>query len=113
MPTIEELENVWDIPTEPLDPNEENEGVLPEDVCFMPEHADEYNCKRKVYLLTWYLDVWLPMVNGVQWWGPMIRPYKLMTDLTDVRGEQKVIVTITSEQAAKESIAIGSERVSP
>ena len=95
LPTIEELENVWDIPEEPLDPNEENEGFLPEDVRFTPEYAAEYN--RKVYLLTWYLDVWLPMVNGVQWWGPMIRPYKLMTDLTDVRGEQKVIVTITSE----------------
>ena len=52
---------------------------------------------RKIAVLTWYLDVWVPNVCLPIWWGPTIRPYKLMTDLTDVEGVQKVQVTKTSE----------------
>ena len=52
---------------------------------------------KKVLILTWYLDIWLPFVVGVDWFGPMIRPYKLMTDMVEILGKQKVLVTVTSE----------------
>ena len=53
--------------------------------------------QRKIAVLTWHLDVWVPMVCLPLWFGPTIRPYKLMTDMTNVEGRQKVFVTVTSE----------------
>lgn len=52
---------------------------------------------RQVKILTWYVDQYVPMAVGVDWWGPEIRPFKLMTDTTELEGKQKVLVTVTSE----------------
>ena len=52
---------------------------------------------RKIVVLIWYLDAWLPNVVLPLWWGPTIRVHKLMVDTTDVLGELKVLMTVTSE----------------
>ena len=43
------------------------------------------------------MDAWLPNVVLPIWWGPTIRVRKLMIDTTDVLGEIKVLMTVTSE----------------
>jgi hypothetical protein len=82
LPTNEELKRVWDIPEVPSEDASE-------------EVNDSYTRKKAV--LVWYLDSWLPMMAGPEFWGPLTRPYKLMTDFTDVNGKEKVLVTVTSE----------------
>jgi hypothetical protein len=83
LPTIIEMENVWVI------------GEAPEKEADEKAKA-EYNFK--IHLLTWYLDQWLPMVVGLEHWGPHIRPYHLMTDKMDMAaGKNKVLVTVTGE----------------
>ena len=75
---------MWDVA-------EENEPA--EDA---PEQQKKaYN--RKIVVLIWYLDAWLPNVVLPIWWGPTIRVHKLMIDTTDVLGEIKVLMTVTSE----------------
>lgn len=85
LPTTDEIENVWDLP-------EVNETSSAEDKA-------EYG--KKVDILTWYLDVFLPKAVGLEFWGDIIRPYKLMTDTElvegDLSGKKKVLVTVTSE----------------
>ncbi len=80
------MENVWDL------------GEAPEvdaDAQVVAEYA------RKVNILTWYLDEYLPMAVGLECWGPNIRPFHLMTDKVEVEGDpsgkKKVLVTVTSE----------------
>ena len=82
LPTVEELINVWDVclAEEPSEPG-------PELNLF----------KRQIAVLTWYLDVYMPNIALPIWWGPTIRPYKLMTDSLDVLGVKKVHVTATTE----------------
>lgn len=48
-------------------------------------------------LFLWYYDQYLPAVAGKDYWGTKIRWYNLPTDLMKVGGEQKVILTVTSE----------------
>ena len=68
----------------------------PDDPRLKPEYAQQY--ARKIQVLTWYVDEYLPMAAGVQWFGPTIRPYYLPCDTLDIGGGQmKVYVTITSE----------------
>ena len=83
LPTQSELEHVWAI------------GEAPED-----EANDEEKAQyaRKIDILTWYIDEWLPMVVGIEYWGPHLRPYHLMDDKMDMAaGLMRVLVTITSE----------------
>ena len=94
LPTIDEIETVWDLPEPPLDKVtddiEENDHRLTED------YHEMYD--RKVAVFSWYVEEYLPMAAGVQWFGPTIRPYFLPSDLIDMpSGEKKVCVTITSE----------------
>ena len=84
LPTLNELLNVWAVAGEEAPQESADEAV-----------KEEY--QRKIAVLTWYLDVWVPMVCLPLWFGPTIRPYKLMTDMTTVEGKQKVFVTVTSE----------------
>ena len=54
----------------------------------------------KIVVLTWYLDIWLPMVVGVDFFGPSIRPCALMVDKfkdPNDGNKEKVCVTVTSE----------------
>lgn len=52
-------------------------------------------------LLTWYLDSYLPFAVGLEFWGPNIRPFHLLSDKImvdgDPSGKEKVLVTVTSE----------------
>ena len=82
LPTIDELLHVWDLDEMPALDNDE-------------EGKAEY--QQKVNRLMWYLNSYVPNVCGIDWCGPQIRPYHLMTDKTEVDGEQKVFVTTTSE----------------
>lgn len=96
LPTTEELENIWEnLPLqEEQDPEEEDE--ISEEAQSQKEQKE-----HKVELLAWYLDKWMPMVAGAEFWGPTKRPFRLMTDLEKLRGEKKTpertLVTITSE----------------
>ena len=52
-------------------------------------------------LLTWYLDSYLPFAVGLEFWGPNIRPFHLLSDKImvdgDPSGKEKVLVTVTSK----------------
>lgn len=95
LPKLEEIEAVWDLKP----PGDKPDGAN------IDELAD-YNTKkikyaRQLEILTWYLDTYLPLAVGLEFWGPNIRPFKLMTDMKvvsgDPSGKKKVLVTITSE----------------
>lgn len=83
---MKEIENVWKLPEAPSQDS-------PQEV------KDKYS--HAVTVLTWYLDKFLPMAAGQEYWGPHIRPFHLMTDKVDVEGDvsgkKKVLVTVTSE----------------
>ena len=54
----------------------------------------------KIVDLTWCLDIWLPMVVGVDFFGPSIRPYALIVDKfkdPNDGNKEKVYVAVTSE----------------
>ena len=54
--------------------------------------------QRKVKLLVWWWDSYLPMVVGVDCWGPNTRLYKLPIDtFDDENGKTKVFVTKAGE----------------
>lgn len=107
MPTIEQIENVWIIPEcpEPEDPDCETKSEEK-----ARKNSPEY--KKYVFaidLLTWWMDVFMPMAVGLEFWGPNIKPFHLMTDKVmvhgDVSGVEKVLVTITSEAYAFQTYA--------
>ena len=85
LPSTHEIENVWDLP----------------EVTEASSDEDKAKYEAKVDLLTWYLDVFMPKAVGLEFWGDIIRPYKLMTDTElvegDLSGKKKVLVTVTSE----------------
>lgn len=85
LPTTDEIENVWDLPV----------------VTEASSDADKAEYSRKVDILTWYLNSFLPKAVGLEFWGENIRPFNLMTDTAlvegDLSGKKKVLVTVTSE----------------
>ena len=87
LPTLKEMEEIWDIGEAP------DEDTAPDE--------DKAKFIRKVDLLCWYLDQYLPNVVGLDFWGPTIRPFHLMTDKVNIEndnsGKKKVLVTVTSE----------------
>ena len=99
LPTLEEIEKVWE-----LNPP----GEAPSDSATPEEKAkhvkDAAKHEKELELLTWYLDSFLPNAVGLEFWGPNVRPFRLMTDKFDVPGDpsgkKKVLVTITSEAFA-------------
>lgn len=60
------------------------------------ELADPKNLKSK-NLLIWYYDRYLPAAARKEYWGDDNRYYKLYTDKINLKGKQKVLVTISSE----------------
>ena len=48
-------------------------------------------------LSLWYFDDYMTMIAGTQYWGNDVKTRFLPTDMMDLEGERKVIVTITSE----------------
>lgn len=65
-------------------------GMSPEEL-ELPENLE----KKK--LLIWYYDRYLPAAARKEYWGDDVRYYKLYTDKINLKGKQKVAVTITSE----------------
>ena len=115
LPTVEEIEDVWnvpDVPQEPVQPMVDDYEVTDEyreaKAKYDTEKA-EYDtltaqCARKLEVLLWWTDNYLPGVVGLQFWGSELRPHHLMTDLKLVPGdtskEEKMLVTSTSEAFA-------------
>lgn len=48
-------------------------------------------------MLLWYMDRYLPIAAGLDYWGENQRLYKLLTDKVNINGKQKVLVTVTNE----------------
>ena len=93
---MEQIEKVWDIKEPGEEPGDEaTEEEKAKWVAFKAE------CDFQLEILLWYLDCFLPHAAGLEFWGPNIRPFHLMTDKLDVPGDKsgkkKVYVTITSE----------------
>lgn len=65
-------------------------GLTPEEL-ELPQNADQKS------LLIWYFDRYLPAAARKEYWGDDVRYYKLYTDNMNLKGEMKVLVTITSE----------------
>ena len=88
LPTCDKIENVWDLP----------------EVTDASSEEDKAKYAKKVDILTWYLDIFLPKGVGLEYWGDNIRPFNLMTDTAlvdgDLSGKKKVLVTVTSEAFA-------------
>jgi hypothetical protein len=107
LPTMDEIEKVWDIPNNPDDDgdeeNDEEESETEEEKAALKDAASK-KYHRSAKVLTWWMDSFIPMAVGLEFWGPNIRPFKYMTDKTvvegDPAGEEKVLVTITSEAFA-------------
>ena len=101
MPTLDEIENVWAIPEVPEEPGEDEtdseEAKVARDEAKLAQD-------RAVKVLVWWVDQFLPYAVGLEFWGPTIHPFRLMTDLEyvsgDPSGNMKVLVTITSEAFA-------------
>lgn len=102
MPTVEEIEKVWDItpPVEVPDSDDETEDARKQ----RENSAQQKKHERSLEVLTWWLDSFMPHAVGLDFWGPDIRCFYFMTDLTlipgDPSGKQKVYVTVTSEAFA-------------
>ena len=87
LPTVDEIVNVYAALDEPE----------------LAEDASEDNKKkreRKLKVLIWYLDEYMPKMASVTYWGPTIRPYKLMTDKMKIEGHTGVLVTSSTEAFA-------------
>ncbi len=96
MPTLKEIEEVWLLPNAP--------GPLPENATAdqIAAHAQATaQYARKKAVLVWYVDEYLEKAAGLEFWGPSIRPFRLLTDKAhvpgDPSGKKKVLVTVTSE----------------
>ena len=64
------------------------------------EHLENPENKKSKDLLLWYVDRYLPVAAGNEYWSDQIRYYKLLTDtcrLPNAAEENKVLVTVSSE----------------
>lgn len=102
-----DLEKIWDLPEPPQAPEDmpadiqEDTPLTENQKAYLTEYA---NYEHALTKLTWYLNSYLPNTVGLQFWGPNIRPFCLMTDTKvvegDPSGKKKVLVTKTSEAFA-------------
>jgi hypothetical protein len=95
LPKVSELRDVWVYEERPLIPGEYEDGVEPDSPRFLQQYHEKY--ERKMKLSLWYFDNYMTMIAGTQYWGNNVKKWFLPTDMMDLEGEQKVIVTITSE----------------
>jgi hypothetical protein len=108
LPTVTKIENVWNIPEPPQGPEDPDTETKQEKQD--RENSPAYKkYPEAVELLTWWMDSFMPMAVGLEFWGPNIRPFHLMTDKQliegDISGKEKVLVTITSEAYAYQTYA--------
>ncbi len=100
MPTVKEMEQVWDLPPAPEIPEDETKEAKLE----RQNSPEQKKYDRAVKILVWWMDSFMPYAVGLEFWGPNIRPFHLMTDKQfiegDVSGVEKVLVTTTSEAFA-------------
>ena len=52
---------------------------------------------KRVDLLTWYIECWLPKCVDEKWYNAAVRPRHRLTSKVDVLGKQKAMVTVTRE----------------
>lgn len=99
LPTMDEIMDIWNVGEAPDEDDEEDDEAAK-----LAKKTARTHYRRKIDLLLWYLDRYLPNLCGLEFWGPQIRPYHLMTDLVnlqgDTSGKKKVLVTVTSEAFA-------------
>ena len=102
LPTVEELSDVWNVGAKVEEP-----GPVAEDASSTEKtkHTKKKKAhkahKRKCDILIWYLDSFLPMVVGVDFWGPNIRLCNLPIDTFEVsNGKKKVCVSKAGEAFA-------------
>jgi hypothetical protein len=95
LPEVSELRDVWQYEERPLNQGDYQDGVEPDSPRFTPEYHAKY--ERKMKLTLWYFDDYMTMMAGTQYWGNDVKTRYLPTDMMEVEGERKVIVTITSE----------------
>jgi hypothetical protein len=103
LPTLEEIENAWNLPEPPQEPEEgENESEEAKQARLSSPEQKKYD--RAIKVLVWWMDSFMPYAVGLECWGPNIRPFHKMTDTQfiegDVSGKEKVLVTTTSEAFA-------------
>ena len=100
MPTVEEVENAWEIPQGPKIPENETE----EQMDARKTSPEQRLYDRKLAILVWWLDDFLPHAVGLEFWGPDIRCFHKLVDKAliegDPSGKPKVYVTVTSEAFA-------------
>lgn len=105
LPTLAEIEAVWDLPPAPEIPEDETDEAKQE----RENSQEQKKYDRAVKILVWWMDSFMPYAVGLEFWGPNIRPFHLMTDKQfidgDVSGKEKVLVTITSEAYAYQTYA--------
>ena len=103
LPTVEEIETVWDLPQKPTEPvrGDEDEET-PEFTEAMAKYTEDlafYAKKEK--LLTWYCTEYLTYAVGVETWNNTNKCTKLITDVEkvqqDISGKKKVLIPVTSE----------------
>lgn len=99
LPTVEEIETVWDLPERPIPPVRGPIADLEEAQAQYKADLEVFKSKEKI--LTWYATDYLSMAVGVESWGNPQKCTSLMTDLAmvqeDVSGKEKVLVPVTSE----------------
>ena len=95
MPKVSEIVDLWHYEERPLHMGEYEDGVELDSGRFTKEYHEKYEQKMKLTL--WYFDDYMTMIAGTQYWGNDVKTRFLPTDMMDLEGEQKVIVTITSE----------------
>ena len=78
MPTKEDLDSVYDLPTD--------------------ENDDNYNTKKAI--LVWYCDYFLPAAAGLTHYGPTVRYYQRATRGTTIQGFPIAHVPLESEAFA-------------
>jgi hypothetical protein len=95
LPEVTEIKKLWYYEERPLHMGEYEDGVEPDSGRFTKEYHEKY--ERKMKLTLWYFNDYMTMIAGTQYWGNDVKTRFLPTDMMDLEGEQKVIVTITSE----------------
>ena len=95
LPKVSEIMDLWNYEERPLHMGEYEDGVDPDSGRFTKKYHDKY--VRKMKLTLWYFDDYMTMISGTQYWGNNVKTWFFLTDMMELEGEQKVIVTITSE----------------
>ena len=68
-------------------------GILSESVENLKKNVNARN------ILLWYQDRYLPVIHGLEYWGPKYRHYRLPTDKEPMSQDKKerILCTVSSE----------------